>query len=62
MINKIVDKLLSGRFLLTLLCGITFSYLSCTGKISPEKVVEIFKLVVIAYFAMGAITKNGGTK
>jgi len=43
-------KLTSGRFILTLLSGGTFAYMSCTGMLPPEAVAAILASVFHQYF------------
>jgi len=48
-----LEKLLSGRFILTLIVGCVFAYCSCTGMLGVDKVMEVILLVIYGYF-----TKN----
>lgn len=48
--QKLVDKCLSGRFILTVLCGLTFTYVSIKGMIDPPAVMTIISSVFTAYF------------
>jgi len=54
------EKLLSGRFLLTIICGFTFAYLACKKILPNEAVVGIILLVFQAYFYRS--DRNGGVK
>lgn len=45
-----MNKLLSGRYLLTLICGVVFAYASVTKLISPEAVGIIITIVFKSYF------------
>lgn len=45
-----IDKLLSGRFIFTVVSAGVFAILSITGKIPAEKAVEIIMLVLVFYF------------
>ena len=51
----VLAKLFSGRFLLTTVCGLTFAYLSCTGKLDPAAASAILLLVFKSYFDRGKI-------
>lgn len=46
-----IEKLLSGRFLLTVMSGITFMILSCNGILPVDKVMEILLVVFACYFS-----------
>ena len=48
--NAIIDKVTSGRFLLTVICGITFAYLACSKMLPSEAVMGVLVLVFQAYF------------
>ncbi len=50
MFEKVIAKLLSGKFLFTVITAIVFAYMSITGKLTSDKVTEIILLVLYAYF------------
>lgn len=43
-------KLLSGRFMFTLIAAFVFAVLSLSGQLPQDKVMEVILLVVYAYF------------
>lgn len=45
-----MSKLLSGKFLLTVIAGLTFAYGVVTGYIPSDKATEVILIVVYAYF------------
>ena len=45
-----MDKLKSGRYLLTVICGLVFAYGSVTKIIPPDAVISIVSMVFISYF------------
>ena len=45
-----MDKLLSGRFLLTVIVGLVFAFCAIKGTMSMDKVTEITLIVIYAYF------------
>ena len=47
---NILCKLLSGRFILTVIVGITFAVLSIMGILNANQAMEIILLVIYAYF------------
>ena len=46
-----VDKIFSGRFLLTVICGLTFAYLACRKYLPNEATMGIITLVFMGYFS-----------
>ena len=53
LVEIIVRKLTSGKFLLTLIGGVVFAWGAVTGKISGEAVATIVTAVFISYFQKG---------
>ena len=45
-----LKKLLSGRFLLTVIAGGVFAYASCTGILEAQAVAAIVSTVFLSYF------------
>jgi len=45
-----LNKLLSGRFFLTIVCGVVFAYVAMKKIIPPEAVVTIITMVFVSYF------------
>lgn len=45
------DKLLSGRFIFTVIGAGVFGYLSISGKLGTDKVSEILLIIIWAYFS-----------
>lgn len=45
------DKLLSGRFIFTVVGACVFGYLSISGKLGADKVSEILLIIIYAYFS-----------
>jgi len=56
--NVVKNKLLSGKFLFTVITALVYAYLSVTGKLPVDKVGEITLVVLYAYFTK----KNGENK
>jgi len=48
--NKIIDKLLSGRFILTLISGVVFIYAVYTKALEAQAISAIISMVFISYF------------
>jgi len=59
--KEIIEKLLSARFLLAIICGVTFSYLAVKKILPNEATMGIIILVFEAYFHRQD-RQNGGTK
>ena len=45
-----LSKLLSGRYILTLICGIVFAYGAVSKLLPADAVVAIVSMVFISYF------------
>ena len=61
MTKLIIEKLLSGRFLLTVICGFTFAILAIKKVLPNEATIGILILVFEAYFHRGdRKQENGG--
>jgi hypothetical protein len=45
-----MNKLLSGRFILTVIAGGVFAYASCTGILEAQAVAAVISMVFISYF------------
>lgn len=48
--SKLLEKILSGRFILTVVSAGVFAYLSITKVLPVDKVTEILLIVIYAYF------------
>jgi hypothetical protein len=48
--EKVKDKILSGRFIFTVVSAIVFAYLSIKKILPIDKVTEILLIVIYAYF------------
>ena len=59
--QRIVDKILSGRYALTLAVSLTFMYCAAKSIIPSEAVVGVIVLVIRDYFARGdRVTSENG--
>ena len=47
----ILNKILSGRFILTVIIGATFAYVSIRGRIPSEAVIGVIVMVIRDYFS-----------
>jgi hypothetical protein len=58
------DKILSGRFILTIACAMVFVKLAFTGKLDPKDVMTIVVMVFTLYFTRNDrnTPTTGGTK
>ena len=50
MIKEILDKVLSGRFILTVICGVVFAYATWKRIIPADAVIAVLSMVFISYF------------
>lgn len=46
----ILSKLASGRYILTLICGIVFAWCAVKKTIPPDAVIAVVSMVFINYF------------
>ncbi len=58
-VQKIADKIFSGRFILTVIIGGTFSYLSIHRIIPSEASVGIIVMVIRDYFSRDRSASGG---
>ena len=54
------EKLLSGRWIFTLIAAFVFAVLSIKGTLPSDKVMEVILVVVMAYFSRGDRTPTNG--
>jgi len=53
-------KLLSGRFILTVIAGATFCYLACTQILDPKDSQTIIGIIVTFYFTKARQSDGNG--
>ena len=58
MLNKIVDKFTSGRFISTVIVVYVYGLLAVSGQIPAEFVQEMTKIVIAFYFLRKLIEGN----
>ncbi len=58
--QEFADKIASGKFWLTIICGIVFAWVSVKKIIPPDAVITIITMVFISYFTKPP--QNGNTK
>ena len=58
MLEKILSKVLSGKFLFTIISALVFAVMSLKGLLPQDKVMEVVLIVIYAYFTKA---KDGGT-
>ncbi len=54
------EKLLSGRYLLTIICGVVFAYCSVRKIMPIDATISIISMVFISYFNRHDRPANGG--
>lgn len=57
-----MGKLLSGRFIFTIVVALVFAWLSITNIMPVDKIYEIILIVVYAYFSRNDRQNKGETK
>jgi hypothetical protein len=50
LIDRIVQKLTSGQFLLTIIAGLVFGQMAVAGTISPDASLGLITMVFTLYF------------
>ena len=58
MVEKIIDRLVSIKSIVTLVLTAVFAYLSIVGVISGENFLSVFLIVIGFYFGSQAEKKN----
>lgn len=48
--DKIIDKVLSGRYFLTIIGGLVFLYVAINKMMPPEAVASILTAIFMSYF------------
>jgi len=49
-LERIVNKLTSGKFLLTAIGGLVFGYVACKQILPPEAIATILTAIFMSYF------------
>jgi hypothetical protein len=63
MVDKILAKLLSGRFIFTIIVALVFAYCSVARILPIDKTHEILLIVIYAYFSrQDRVKPDGGAK
>ena len=64
MLDKIINRLLTVKSIITLSLTAVFTFLSATGKIAPEAFQDIFYIIVAFYFgsSLERTAKTVGTE
>ena len=62
--DKLLSQITSGRFILTVICGVVFAYATIAKIIPPDAVISILTMVFISYFQRTdrKPEENGGVK
>lgn len=62
MIEKVVNRLISVKSIMTLVFTFVFSYLAITGKVTPDSFQDIFYIIVAFYFGSQSERLNNAIK
>ena len=60
--QKAIEKMLSGRYILTVVCALVFAYCSIQKTMPMDATISIVSMVFISYFNRGDRNPNGGAK
>ena len=55
----ILAKVLSGKFLFTIIAALVFAIMALKGLLPQDKVMEVVLIVIYAYFTRKGDTPNG---
>lgn len=58
----ILEKILSGRFIFTIVAAFVFAWISLNKTLPVDKITEILLIVIYAYFNRGDRKQEGGQK
>ena len=63
MIEKILNRLVTVKSIVTIILTFVFAFLACTGQISADKFQDIFYIVIAFYFgsSLEKTAKANGT-
>lgn len=50
-IERLIFKITSGRFVFTVVTAGVFSYMACKGILKEDRVMEVILIVLYAYFS-----------
>jgi ABC-type methionine transport system permease subunit len=59
LLERLMYKLTSGRFIFTIVCAAVFSYLAIHGTLKEDRVMEVLLIVLYAYFARPRVDEGG---
>lgn len=48
--NRVVEKVTSGQWVLTVTCAFVFAYMSCSGKLDTDAIIALIGPVFVMYF------------
>jgi len=49
-VEQLMFRITSGRFIMTVIIGLVYAYLACTGNLNEDRINEITLIVIYAYF------------
>ena len=55
-----INKLLSGRFILTVICGLVFAYATLNYILPKDAITAIITMVFVSYFQRNDRVNGGG--
>jgi len=57
-IERLIWKITSGRFIFTIVVGFVFAYLACTGILKEDRIMEVTLIVLYAYFSRPRLNEH----
>ena len=58
-VERLIWKVTSGRFIMTIIVGIVYAYLACNSILKEDRIMEITLIVLYAYFSRTRTNGNG---
>lgn len=56
--NRVVEKITSGQWVLTITCAFVFAYMSCVGKLDTDAIIALIGPVFVMYFQRNRKTET----
>ena len=59
LLERIIFKLTSGQFILTVVVSVVFAHLAINGMLQEDRIMEVTLIVLYAYFTKNRNGNNG---
>jgi len=61
LLERLIFKVTSGRFIFTIVVALVFSYLAIHGVLKEDRIMEVTLIVLYAYFTQKRDHKDGSS-